>query len=804
MNHLPFLSLFPKKILLVQIVAALGLAAPAQADDHMEGDIEEIVVVGTTPVSGVGINADLLPSQVQRVSAEDLEQSQAQSLAEHLRYNLGSVTINEAVNNAYQPDVQYRGFTASPLLGLPQGMSLYLNGVRFNEPFGDTVNWDLLPTDAIASMDLFSGSNPVFGQNTLGGALAVKLKDGFSHKGNELELGAGQFGYRQMQLQSGNHFTLDEDTGEQWGYYVIANKEEEDGWRDHSGSDIKQFLSVLSWRNDDSQLNLTAALDDNEMIGNGAVPMELMDIEGREAIYTHPDRTENRLNYFAIDGEHWVTNTLQVAGNVYYRSNKTTTLNGDDSDYEECDEGGFETLCEEAEDGGDDEPVHFLGYDEDDTLDEIAAATGRDLEADDLDGTVNTSNTRQKSMGFALQASVSDYLAGYDNLMVVGVSMDRADIEFRSRTEFAELRNSTVSDDRGAEGVGLYDAESEVQLDTEVQHLGVFFTDTIQLDDQLSVTVGGRYNQTDIEMNDLIEEGEGSLNGDHSFSRFNPMAGATYAFDDSMSGYASYSEASRAPTPAELSCADEDDPCKLPNGFVSDPPLEQVVTKSIEAGLRGRLESGASNWRWHAGLFHSVNHDDILFQQAGGLPSEGYFANVGKTKRLGTELTLSGGWDSVRVAAAYTWMKATFETPFVSFSPNNPKGANRQVEKGDSIPGLPEHILKLAADWQVLDQLSIGADVQYRGSQYFRGDEANDNEQLDAYSIVNVRAAYKPTQRMEVYARVANVFDKEYETFGVYGEADEVLEGVYDDFDEDRFVGPGAPRTFKAGLKVAF
>ena len=814
MSHPNFLSSLPRKILLVHMAAALGLSTAAHADDHKDGEIEEMIVVGTTPVSGVAINADLIPSQIQRVSAEDLEKSQALNLAEHLRYNLGSVTINEAVNNPYQPDVQYRGFTASPLLGLPQGMSLYLNGVRFNEPFGDTVNWDLLPTDAIGSMDLFSGSNPLFGQNTLGGSLAVKLKDGFSYSGNEVELGAGQFGYRQMQLQSGRNFAMDESSDEQWGYYLVANKEEEDGWRDNSGSEIKQLLSVLSWKNSETQVNLTALLDDNQMIGNGAVPIELMDIEGREAIYTHPDQTENRLNYFAIDAEHWVSDTVQIAGNVYVRSNTTNTLNGDDSDYEECDVGEFETLCEgeegeEEEEGGEEmegelEPVHFLGYDEDETLDEIADATGQDLEADDLDGTVNTSKTRQKSMGFALQASISDYVAGYDNLMVVGVSMDRADIEFRSRTEFAELRNSNPGDDRGTEGVGLYDAESEVQLDTEVQNIGVFFTDTLQLDDQLSVTVGGRYSKTDVEMKDLIEEGEGSLNGDHTFSRFNPMAGATYAFDDQLSGYVSYSEASRAPSPAELSCADEDDPCKLPNGFVSDPPLEQVVTKSVETGLRGQISNDSNQWRWHAGLFHSVNHDDIIFQQAGGLPSEGYFANVGKTKRVGTELTLSGGWDSVRVAAAYTWMRATFETPYISFSPNNPQGPNRQVEAGDRIPGLPEHNVKLAADWNVLEQLSVGADVQYRSSQYYRGDEANENEQLDGYSVVNLRAAYKPTQTVEVYARVANVFDKEYETFGVYGEADEVLEEAYDDFDDDRFVGPGAPRTFKGGVKIAF
>ncbi len=785
-------------------VASLSLVPVAYAEEP----IDEMIVVGVSPVSGVGIDADLLPSQVQRVTSDDLEQSQAQNLAEHLRYSLGSVTVNEAVNNAYQPDVQYRGFTASPLLGLPQGMSLYMNGVRFNEPFGDTVNWDLLPTDAIASMDLFSGSNPVFGQNTLGGALAVTLKDGFSYSGNEVELGAGQFGYRQMQLQSGRNFSLNDDANEGWGYYLIANKEEEDGWRDHSGSDVRQLMSVLSWRNDDSAMNLTLALDDNELIGNGAVPKGLMDLEGREAVYTQPDKTENRLNYIAIDGDHWLTGTLQLAGNLYYRNNKTTTLNGDDSDYEECDVNGFETLCEEEEDGGDDEPVHFLGYDEDATLDGIADATGQDLEADDLDGTINTSSTRQESMGFALQASISDIWNGYDNLMVVGVTLDRADIEFRSRTEFAELRNSSASDDRGVEGVELFDAESEVVLDTEVQHVGVFVSDTLSVNDRLTVTLGGRYNQTDIEMVDQIEDGEGSLDGDHSFSRFNPTFGAVYGLTDDTSSYASYSEASRAPSPAELSCADEDDPCKLPNGFVSDPPLKQVVTKSLEAGLRGYIDNengqATNQWRWHAGVFHAVNHDDILFQQSGGLPSEGYFANVGDTKRVGAELTLSGGWESVQVAAAYTWMRATFETPFVSFSPNNPQGTDRQVEAGDRIPGLPEHILKLAADWQVMQQVSVGADLQYRGSQYFRGDEANENAQLGGYNVVNLRGSYQPSERVEIYGRVANVFDVEYETFGVYGEADEVLEGIYDDFEEDRFVGPGAPRTVKAGLKISF
>ena len=778
----------------LSVVPLLLLAPAALAVPAVE---EEMVVVATTPVGGSGVAEDQLIAPVQSGTAADMRNSGAAGLADYLRDNMASVSVNEAVNNPWQPDVQYRGFTASPLLGLPQGMSVYLNGTRFNEPFGDTVNWDLVPLDAVQSMDLHSGSNPVFGQNTLGGALALRLKNGFDYEGSEIELGGGSFGYRQLQAQTGGN------NGE-WGYYLLANRERDDGWRKHSDSEVQQLLSVLSWRGDDTGLDLTALADSNRLIGNGAVPQDLMALESRSAVYTHPDETRNQLGYVALDGQHWLSDDVQLSGNVYARSNRTRTLNGDDSDYEECDVGGLETLCEEDEDSGDLEPVSFRGYDDDTTLDDINDANGSDLEADALDGTLNRSRTSQKSMGIALQAAFSQPLAERDNLLIAGVSLDRAKIRFRSGTEFGELHNDSPADDRGVSGSGLYDAESEVSLNARVTHMGLFVTDTLSLTDALSVTAGGRLNQTRIIMEDQIEEGDGSLDGRHRFSRFNPQAGLAYRFSDELSGYSSYSEASRAPSPAELSCADPEDPCKLPNGFVSDPPLKQVVTRSIEAGLRGQEGWGGYDWRWNAGAFHATNHDDILFQQAGGLTSEGYFANVGKTRRLGTELALRGDLQSVNVGVAWTWMRATFETPFVSFSPNNPLGGDRQVDAGDRIPGLPEHNLKLMADWQATTRLNLGGDVQYRSSQYFRGDEANENPQLSGYGLVSLRARYQATEALEVYARVNNLLDREYATFGMYGESDEVLGDIYPGFEDERFVSPGAPRTVRMGASLKF
>ena len=775
-----------------------GWLLPLAAWSDMGNLTEEIVVVAPTPVAGAGVREDQLVSPVQGLGSADLERTQAQSITEHMRYQLGSVSINEAVSNPYQPDVQYRGFTASPLLGLPQGVSVYLNGVRFNEPFGDTVNWDLLPTDAVNHMTLYSGSNPLFGQNTLGGSIAMAVKNGFNSQGNELELGAGQFGYRQVQFQSGGQGLL---ANEDVGYFILLNREEEDGWRDASGSDIRQAMSVLSWRSLDSALNLTLLMNDNELIGNGAVPQALMALEGRSAIYTNPDITRNRLNYLALEGDHWFSDTLQLAGNLYLRRNLTTTLNGDDSDYEACQLNGEETLCEGDDDGGAEEPVTFVGYDDEATLEAIAAELGLDIEADDVDGTVNTSRTEQSSQGFSLQLTSSALVADRENLLTAGVTVDQADIHFRSRSGFAILNNDSPQDARDVTAIGLYDGESEVSLDTQTRTLGLFVSDTLALDDWLSLTLGARYNQVNIDMQDQLESGPGSLDGDHTFTRLNPMLGLAYVFDSGLNLYASYSEASRAPSPAELSCADENDPCKLPNGFVSDPPLEQVVTRSVEAGLKG---TATEHMRWTAGLFRATSHDDILFQQAGGLPSEGYFANVGKTRRLGAELGMTGHWTSVRLAVSYTWMRATFETPFVSFSPNNPRGSDRQVQAGDRIPGLPQHNLKLAADWKLWQPLSVGGDIQYRSSQYFRGDEANENAQLAGYALVNLRASYEPTDAVELYGRIVNLFDRDYETFGVYGEADDVLGEAYPGFEEDSFVGPGAPRTFKAGIKLAF
>ncbi len=205
-------------VCIAAIIIAFG-SYTVEATDNTALPTEEIEVIGITPTSSsIGLPEDLIPYHVQSATSEDLERTHSLDLTDFMNRNLGSVHINDAQNNPLQSEVQYRGFTASPLLGLPQGISIFQNGIRINEPFGDAINWDLLPVSAISSIDSIGGSNPLFGLNTLGGALSITTKDGFTHPGHGFEFYGGSFNRIVATINSGGNYGT-------WGYYFTANME---------------------------------------------------------------------------------------------------------------------------------------------------------------------------------------------------------------------------------------------------------------------------------------------------------------------------------------------------------------------------------------------------------------------------------------------------------------------------------------------------------------------------------------------------------------------------------------------------
>ncbi|PCJ30935.1 MAG: TonB-dependent receptor [Gammaproteobacteria bacterium] len=746
------------------------------AEDSVK--LSDIEVISTTPLHGVGLPADMIPSNVQSATDEDLERIQGLDLSEFMNKTLGSVSINAAQNNPFQPDLKYRGFTASPLVGNSQGLSVYLDGVRVNEPFGDAVNFELIPQSAISSMNLMPGSNPVFGLNTLGGALSIQTRNGFNFQGHELEAYTGSFGRDSATISSGaNDGTF--------GYFVTGSVTKEDGWRDHSPSRVEQFFSTLSYQNDATTLDLSLMAVDSDLNGNGASPVELVDMD-RKAVFTHPDNTENEMRMFSLNGSHWLSDTTLLSANTYYRSSDRSTFNGDGSELVVI---GTE-IGEDDDDNGD-----FLGPDDEVVLTGINAA-------DFVNGVAlnNTSETKQDSYGLGLQFTFLDNLFGKENQLIVGASYDRSDVEYSSQSEIASF-----TEDRGTSGTGEIIDETVVdgQIDTET--FSLYFTDTISMTDKLALTVAGRYNRIEIDISGTSEGGAQDLNetGEkHVFSRFNPSLGLTYTVNDSLTVYGSYSESNRAPTPSELTCADKDHPCSLPNSFLADPPLEDVIARTIETGLRGN--TGIFNW--NANVYYTELSNDLFFFPATeDDPSDprlnvGIFDNIGKTARAGIELNAFGQFDKVDWFSNYSYVRATFEDEFQYAREVDDNVETFNVSKGDRLPGIPAHNIKIGADYHFNKKFTLGLTASYHSSQYYRGDEANEDKKIDAYQVVNMHARYKLNDTFQFFAKVDNLFDSEYESFGLYGEPDEAP-GF--NFEDPRFVGAGAPRAGWVGIKIS-
>jgi iron complex outermembrane receptor protein len=759
-------------LLLLAAAPLAGQTAPPPSPQSPEPPAPQyedaIEVVGVTPIHGLGVSIKLVPGNVQSATAGDVLRRPAALLSDVLLANVSSVHANDAQNNPFQPDIQFRGFTASPLLGLPQGLAIYQDGVRMNEPFGDTVNWELLPATAIASINVLPGSNPLFGLNALGGALSIQTKTGFTHPGHAARAFGGSFGRRWAEVESGaqrNNFS----------YFATGRFLAEDGWRDHSPSRLAQMFGNISWRDGRTTATASITAGNNRLIGNGAAPLELLEQDRRE-VFTHPDETKTALSAVTFNVRRIVNPQLSVDAVAFYRPATVKTFNGDDSPYEACEDEAFgDLLC--AED--DDEPLS-------DQFGQLIPA-GDDAE---FNATNNTSTTRNRGFGGGLQAALTRPLAKRANHLLLGVSFDGGRSRYEADTEIAQL-----TDDRGTLGSGLVDSAAAVRLRTTTRHAGLYAADFFSLTPRVSLMGATRFTHSVVSLRDQLGD---ELTGDHNFSRLNGAGGATVDLGAGLSAFGSFSMSSRVPTPSELSCADPDDPCRLPNAFVSDPPLKQVVARTWEGGVRA-AQGGTS---WSAAAFRTVNRDDIIFVSSGALTSEGHFENVGDTLRQGIEVAAAGSIVSwAHISAGYTFLSATFQTPLILSSPNHPEEENGEiaVAKGASLPSAPRHNLKAAVAISAGPAL-LGANLRYTSSQYFRGDEANLLAPIDGAAVVDATVRYALNRKVAVIGQINNLFDAEYASFGLFGEPDEVLG---DDYENPRFLGPGAPRAAWVGVEFS-
>jgi outer membrane receptor protein involved in Fe transport len=757
-------------------IVALFSSGPVGAQPATEAQLPQVNVVGTSPLPGIGIEKNKLPYEVQSVSAEAIYRAQSLNLTEFMSRNLSGVNVNEVQGSPFQADVTYRGFRASAILGSSQGLSVYLDGVRVNEPFGDVVNWDMLPEAAFANVTLVPGSNPVYGLNTLGGALAFTTKSGLTTTGTELQLSAGSFGRKRADLSYGSK------SDEGWHRFIAATAFDENGWRDQSSGRLGNVFAKIGRTQGDSNWDLSLLMGRSNLLGNGLLPSSSygtgdsltstpsagMYEQNRRGVYTHPDRTENQLNMLSLNFQRMLDSRTELAATAYLRKSARQTVGGD-AEREEGDPGVYEN-----------------------------------------EAVLNYTHTRQTSYGSSI--NLTKLLDKHH--LTLGASVDASRVRYGS-SQKADCKldaSRAVLDD-------CDDPELPASgVSGKSYALGLYAADTWNIAAGTYLTAAARFNHARVSntITKYDDAGIGTLKPKESFNynSLNPSLGISHKLSSALTVFGNVGQSNRAPTVIELGCADPAEPCRLPTGLQADPYLKQVIARTIEAGMRWNMtnDSGIS-----ASAYRSENRDDILFR-AIGATGQGYFSNFSRTRRQGLDLSGYTSVGQVALRASYSYLHASYQDHGLLFGGERDVG----VKPGDRIAGLPAHTFKLHADWRAAPRLIIGANLMANSSLVTQGNEdgrvgAQTDETIAArsdvkgYALLNLHANYEVKKGLDYFFRINNVFDRRFETYGMmamnmFGSSGQLLDADTSSTAPtvNRFVAPGAPRSFMVGLRYTF
>jgi len=809
----------------LSLLGLVSVALTANAEDLQTGKIN---VFSPGPLPSIGISTDIVPGSVQVIKSSDVEQQSGVSHADYLINNTQGFSITEVGGNPWQPDVQFRGYSAGSIMGNPIGLSIYVDGVRENQPFSDVMLWDTVPMWAISGTQVVAGSNPIYGLNTLGGAIAFQTKNGKIFNKGRISATAGSWDRASGLIEYGGVLE-----GSDIDYYLGYQHSSENGWRDYSPSHLNQAFGKIGKDFENGRLELSYTGAHNNLTGNGLAPKYFLGADN-SGVNTVPDLTENRYNKFNLALTQFIDEDTMFSANAYYVQSNRYTLNGDAEMSYDADDATYTP--------GSGDIDYFVTYGE------------LESSPSGAEGEVNLTKTKQDKYGISGQFTFSQDLFGKPNHLVVGAQAETSLISFNQHSveELTILPSRVIDFDKTA-------ARTETtNLSGRTKTFGFYGVNTISLTDQFHLTGGARWNYTEVDNSDRLngDSAANTLTATQSWSRINPTIGLTYKPTDNYSTYVSYSESNRAPTSIELGCSNPNAACLLPTQMADDPPLDDVVSKTYEVGARGKV---SEDIQWNAAIYHAMNHDDLMFVSSNAVNGLGYFDNIGRTQRDGLDLGISGNslplsfltesmQNKLSWNASYGLTHATYDSDLTLTSPANSSAVTSDtsysvidddeefyteavgqtatdastvasgdelavkndvinIKKGDQLANLPMHRLKLRLNYAATDKFRIGASAIGFSKAYAMGNENqkhNGDGEVPGYVLVNLDATYVPAKNWTVALKAINIFDKNYYTGGRL--VQNAFTGVANNTRANPFSGmgvmPGSPQA--AWLTVTY
>ncbi len=746
-------------------------AGKGQSDlEKTMSQLPEVEVVAVTPLPGMGQPLQNLPGNYQIQQGKTWLQQEEFSLPQFMERNMASVNEVNMNGNPFLPNINYRGFAASPVPGTPVGISVFLDGVRINEPFTNNLLWDYVPQLAIQNMEMVPGSNPIYGQNTLGGALVMQTKNGRTSPGSMLQDYAGVWGTNDLEFQHGGYKG-------KWDWFLSGNWMSQDGWRQQSSSYVKQLFAKVGYHTEETDVHLEYSGADNLINILGPTPIDMVATGGNSMIYTGPNPQYDNLNMVNLLASQKLTDELTLGGNAYFRQSNYNFSNGNVANNVD----------------------QFLGFNY-----PLAAQalnpSGIPIPAGEWD----FGSIAQTGAGARLQLQWEKSFAGMENYAVAGASFDWAQCFFSSGYYQAAMgpnyNNVTIPG---------YPFQDQFSVPTFSDYVGLYLTDTFSPTPWFHLTGALRdnYAQMMIGGTGVNTTGETvSLAAAERFQQVTPAAGFTLqplaAFGVSdptlkdLTFFFNYSESFRPPMVGEITGANPAIPVILPVAQLGDPALSPVLVQTYESGFRGNLTPG--NVAWAFSFYQSNLSNNIQFEQTGH-SSAGFFQNIGSEQNQGVEVTLQGSYKKLTWFANWSFLEATFQSPLVlqnAVSPAVP------VQPGNRLPNLPEQMVKAGITYQLLPQWQISMDCQYYSSRYIYGDWSNVYPMLTGYALLNIQTYYTLNKHCQIFAFATNVYDEQYASAGLISQ--NVFTGAPNGGTIVPFVTPGSPFGVWGGVRLQF